>query len=221
MGLGKLVADTTSAAVNDLAIIQVFSDDTNLRRNSLYRKRPKWIARQAPTFKMRDRYEFLGNGEQAIIMSVPSFNDMISPHESVNNTYWQKLNVKLKEPSNREHIKRLIDACFSDLRLFQARNIEIYSYYDDKETLDEIKLILDVVFNGIMAITMFLSFFSLCASVSGNLMDQTKEIGILRSLGCTSRRIKTLFVYEAFVLVSASSFQGLLIGVMVGTTLMA
>lgn len=52
-------------------------------------------------------------------------------------------------------------------------------------------------------------------------MDQTKEIGILRSLGCTSRRIKTLFVYEAFILVSASSFQGLLIGLVVGTTLMA
>ena len=82
-------------------------------------------------------------------------------------------------------------------------------------------MILDVVFNGIMVITMFLSFFSLCSSVSGNLMDQTKEIGILRSLGCTSRRIKTLFVYEAFILVSASSFQGLLIGLVVGTTLMA
>lgn len=118
MGLGKLVADTTSAAVNDLAIIQVFSDDVKRRRNTLYRKRPKWIARQSPTFKMRDRAEFLGSSQQAIIMSVPSFNDMISPHESLNNTYWQKLNVKLKDPSNSEHIKRLVDACFSDLRLF-------------------------------------------------------------------------------------------------------
>ena len=118
MGLGKLVADTTSAAVNDLAIIQVFSDDAKRRRNALYRKRPKWIARQSPTFAMRDRVEFLGSGQQAIIMSVPSFNDMISPHESLNNTYWQKLNVKLKDPSNSEHIKRLVDACFSDLRLF-------------------------------------------------------------------------------------------------------
>lgn len=77
-----------------------------------------------------------------------------------------------------------------------------------------------MVFSGILLITMFLSFFSLCSSVSGNLMGQTKEIGILRSLGCSERRVTMLFIYEAFILVAASSFSGLIIGLTVGTTLM-
>ena len=174
-----------------------------------------------PTFKMRDRQEFLSESQQAVIMSLPSFNDIISPHESLNNTFWQKLNIKLKEPSNKAHLKRFLDACYREFRMHQAKNIKLYSYFDDKDTLDEIEFILDAVFNGIMAITMFLSFFALCSSVSGNLMEHAKEIGILRALGITSDRIKLLFVYEAFILVLASSFQGLAIGLTVGTTLMA
>ena len=60
---------------------------------------------------------------------------------------------------------------------------------------------------------MFLCFFSLSSSMSANLYEQTKEIGILRALGFTRFRLILLYVYEAFILVMASS----LLGVMVGT----
>lgn len=113
-----------------MAIIKVFSNNIEVRTNKLYLKRPKWIARQSPTFRMRDRSDLLGGGKQSLIMSVPSFNDMISHHESLDNTYWQKLSVKLKEPSNREHIKKFVNACYKSFRPSQASNIRIYNYYD-------------------------------------------------------------------------------------------
>lgn len=74
--------------------------------------------------------------------------------------------------------------------------------------------ILDTIFNVIIVITMLLCLFSLCASMSANLLDQTKEIGVLRAIGFTRLRIKLLYFYEAFILVIASS----LLGVMIGTT---
>jgi len=55
--------------------------------------------------------------------------------------------------------------------------------------------------------------------MSANLMDQTKEIGILRSMGFTKNRIKILYFYEAFVLVIASCLLGVLIGIIVGYTM--
>jgi len=71
----------------------------------------------------------------------------------------------------------------------------------------------------IISITMFLCFFSLAASMSANLYDQTKEIGILRAMGYTKTRIKLLYFYEAFILVVASCLLGVMIGTIVGITM--
>ena len=51
------------------------------------------------------------------------------------------------------------------------------------------------------------------------MLDQSKEIGIIRSMGFTKLRIKVLYFYEAFVLVAASCLLGVMIGTIVGFTL--
>ncbi len=79
--------------------------------------------------------------------------------------------------------------------------------------------ILNMIFNVIIAITMFLCFFSLSSSMTANLYEQTKEIGILRAIGLTKMRITLLYIYESFLLVMASSLLGILIGTMVGFTM--
>jgi len=97
--------------------------------------------------------------------------------------------------------------------------VQIFNFLDSTETLDTVSDILDAIFSVIIAITMFLCFFSLCSSMSANLLDQTKEIGVLRAMGFTKKRIKLLYFYEAFVLVMASSLLGVMIGTIVGFTM--
>ena len=79
--------------------------------------------------------------------------------------------------------------------------------------------ILDIIFNIIISITMFLCFFSLASSMSANLFEQTKEIGILRAMGYTRRRIQFVYFMEAFILVMASCICGLMIGTTVSVTM--
>lgn len=55
--------------------------------------------------------------------------------------------------------------------------------------------------------------------MSANLMNQSKEIGVLRSIGVTKTRIKCLFFYEAFVLVLSSCTLGIFIGTFIGYTM--
>ena len=55
--------------------------------------------------------------------------------------------------------------------------------------------------------------------MSANLYESSKEIGILRSIGVTKKQIQKLFIYEAFTLVMASSMLGILIGILVGFSL--
>lgn len=78
---------------------------------------------------------------------------------------------------------------------------------------------LDLVFYVTIAIMMFLCFFSLQAAMMANLYEQSKEIGVLRSIGLTSYRISTLYFYEALLLVFASCLLGIFIGVLVGFTM--
>lgn len=66
---------------------------------------------------------------------------------------------------------------------------------------------------------MFLSFFALSASMSSNINNQKKEVGVLRSIGVTKCRIRLLYFYEALILVISSSILGVLIGCAVGWTM--
>jgi ABC-type antimicrobial peptide transport system permease subunit len=55
--------------------------------------------------------------------------------------------------------------------------------------------------------------------MTANIMEQSKEIGILRSMGYTKSKIVTLYMFEAFALVLASSILGVFIGTIVGYTM--
>ena len=79
--------------------------------------------------------------------------------------------------------------------------------------------LLDLVFYVVIFIMMFLCFFSLQAAMTANIYQQTKEIGVLRSIGMTSYRISTLYFYEALLLVFSASLLGLMIGAIVGFTM--
>lgn len=55
--------------------------------------------------------------------------------------------------------------------------------------------------------------------MSANIIEQSKEISILRSIGINKNSMIVLYIYEAFVLVFSSSFMGLIIGTLVGFTM--
>lgn len=54
--------------------------------------------------------------------------------------------------------------------------------------------------------------------MTANLLEQAKELGILRAMGFTKNRIIMLYIYEAFILVVSSSLLGVLIGTLIGFT---
>ena len=56
--------------------------------------------------------------------------------------------------------------------------------------------------------------------MSANLYEQKKEVGVLRSMGFSKFRLRLLYFYEALILVISSCFLGVLIGTMVGYTML-
>ena len=78
---------------------------------------------------------------------------------------------------------------------------------------------LDYTFYVVIAIMMFLCFFSLVASMTSNLLEQTKEIGIMRAIGIPKPKIHRLYFYEALVLVLSSCILGVCVGLVVAYTM--
>jgi ABC-type antimicrobial peptide transport system permease subunit len=74
-------------------------------------------------------------------------------------------------------------------------------------------------FNVIIVITMILCFFALTANMSANILNQTKELAVLRAIGVRKHRVVALYFYEAMALVLASSLSGILIGFLVAFTM--
>ena len=106
--------------------------------------------------------------------------------------------------------ERLTDAGFT------RHDFSFNDVIKDFENMDQVQFILQVIFSFVISITMFLCFFSLSASMSANLYQQSKEIGIMRAIGMSKSEVLRIFIYEAFILVISSAVQGIAIGLIIG-----
>ena len=123
------------------------------------------------------------------------------------------LTIQMNDPNDKAMIDEIAKA------LYNASSYTPLISYVEREKTESIQELVDYIFLVTIAIMMFLCFFSLSASMSANLYDQTKEIGILRATGVTKIRIKLLYFYEALVLVFAASLMGVLTGLIVSWTM--
>jgi hypothetical protein len=172
IGIGQFIAESTSTDPEDFTqniFIQsyVLGGD---KPNKYYLKRPAFTMKQAPYFGMKDRRGGKG-GTASVVMNVPSFNRMMSNTKSLNETVWETLLIKMRDPKNTEHIQQVIETMKLVMSEDQLAGITFQNHFDDSDTDEMVNRILDWIFNVIIAITMFLCFFSLCSSMSANLYD--------------------------------------------------
>jgi ABC-type antimicrobial peptide transport system permease subunit len=175
-----------------------------------YKVKTKFILDSAPALKMGKR---VLSKNINIVISIPDAQNYIDygRQTAAYNLMFQYWFVKLNPNLTKRQRKDLIDS-------FRAYGY-LQTIDEAEDQLEEVRNILDVIFNIIIALSMFLCLFSLISSTSANMMEQTKEIGVLRAIGYTKYMIKRLYFYETFVLVFASSWLGIMVGTFVGWTM--
>ena len=146
-------------------------------------------------------------------MQIPYFSYLIEQH--IDGVRYMNLAIQMKDPDDYE----TIDALCAELSVSYDSRYFVYNKHVFDSIVNNIRSIVDKVFDGLILITMSLCFFSLSASMSSNLFEQKKEIGVLRAIGFTKCRVRLLYFYESLVLVLTSCTLGLLIGTAVGYTM--
>ena len=129
-----------------------------------------------------------------------------------------ELVVKMKD--SKDFVQTNLVANALNEAVEECENVFIVKHVnDDDKVIDLIKTAVNVTFNVIIAITMFLCFFALSSNMAANLMDQEKEIGVLRATGMNKCRVRLLFFYEALTMVFAACVLGVIVGLIVGYTM--
>ena len=125
--------------------------------------------------------------------------------ESIEDLWMWRLFITLKPnvvSSEKKLVKKALKPLVDD----------IWDYDNFDKLISNSVDMLDLIFSANTYMALFLCLFSLIASMSTNIVEQTKEIGILRSLGLTKFEINKVYVYEALVLILSSSLIGMMMG---------
>ena len=113
-----------------------------------------------------------------------------------------------------DHIKSAMKNLASSSTYLQY----VVDYRDFLQIIHQANIAMSFFFGFTVIVAMAISFFSLMSSMYTNIYEQSKEIGILRAIGIPYGWMQRIYIYEAFILVLASSLMGMMIGIGVGWT---
>ncbi|KAL4454907.1 hypothetical protein ABPG74_006289 [Tetrahymena malaccensis] len=152
---------------------------------------------------------------QNIAISLPQYMNIIGDLiDSSDDIPMQKLLFKFHDSCRQQ----LYDTLTQEINM-QRLEATVWDYNDTLSTTLQQKKLINIIFTVICVIVMILSFFSLVSSMTANILEQTKEIAVLRAVGITTFRMKTIYFFEAFTLVFSSCIIGTVVGVAIGFTM--
>lgn len=130
--------------------------------------------------------------DSGIYIDMALAKDLIKQYNMVNNVKNQKFsysNVYLMV-DDMENVKAVKE-------VLEEMGFSSYSDDEELEYTKKIMLAVQLVLGAIGAISMFVAFFGISNTMVMSVMERTKEIGVMKVLGCELKDIKAMFLYEA------------------------
>eukprot|EP01022_Parablepharisma_sp_SALTPOND_P016897 TRINITY_DN258_c0_g1_i1.p1 TRINITY_DN258_c0_g1~~TRINITY_DN258_c0_g1_i1.p1 ORF type:complete len:1046 (-),score=35.87 TRINITY_DN258_c0_g1_i1:10813-13857(-) len=211
IGVGSFLANELGINAEDPKSTFLLSFE-RLGPDVAYESRAIFLLNSCPALRMSRRLR----SSQAAVMSYPLYLQL-SNATSFTTLAYESVSIKAKGDST-EHYDKLYDELVA-VTANMGANVTVWSYSTQAENIESIKKFLDMVFYIIIGLFMLLFVFSLVSSMTANVLEQVKELAVLRAIGMTKWRGAMLYAYEAFVLVLSSSLIGCIIGMIVGYSL--
>ena len=157
--------------------------------------------------------------DQNILISLPVY-ELIANSSFLYDSSLLSIIVKFFD-NDFEKIKETKSKMYNNFLNFSILNSKIGYHLSDPSSpeLNTITTILNLTFSIIIIIFMALGGFSLFSTMTANILDQIKEIAVLRALGITKCRMFFIYMYESIILILSSSLTGFIIGFVLGESI--
>ncbi|RNF22587.1 permease, family protein [Trypanosoma conorhini] len=202
-----------SKSLSDAALLVIGSITDSVKRsveNVRYAVKPSAVLDAAPQVPMSKYRGMTG----ALLTSFPSLARLSAiDYLSVRSLTLSTVSLRVPNASQVEFVSQKMSSYIRRSRITK------FIIRDDGTTAEYLGIaerMLGFFFTFTQGITMAICCFSLLASMTANVSESTKEIGIYLCIGMTKPQIYRIFIWEAFVVVIASAVLGLIVGVMVG-----
>ena len=105
-----------------------------------------------------------------------------------------------------------IDRTAVNIRESLPENFIVKTWYDLHKTLFSSMKIERVAANIVLSLIILVAAFNIISSLIMLVMEKKREIGILKSMGATSRKIMSIFILEGGIIASIGMVTGTLVG---------
>ncbi|HUR37853.1 MAG TPA: FtsX-like permease family protein [Planctomycetota bacterium] len=117
------------------------------------------------------------------------------------------LDVKFKAGANRGEVRRRIVEA-----LKEKHSLFVYDVDDLKRVSDSVMDNTLVLMNVQVALAIVIGFFGIVNTLLISVMQRTREIGLLRAVGMTTRQVGTMIVIESSFIALVGAVLGILLG---------
>ncbi|AIN97668.1 hypothetical protein LPMP_201740 [Leishmania panamensis] len=188
--------------------------NVRLRKQTVSRTtvRPLATLDLAPAISM-SKYS-TGRGD--LVVSIPGlFRQLNVSRMSVLSGRVGRLRLRVKDPQWFDYLDDLLTRSLFEMgRTATVRNIR-----DVTSNVASAANLLNLFFIITQIMIMLICFFSLMSSMTSNVFDSSKEVGVLLCLGMSHFQVYRVYIWEAFVLVVSSGILGLIVGLIVAYTM--
>lgn len=132
---------------------------------------------------------YIWSRSNSAVVCLPCYGKLRNQLNSLNETSYEQLLIKLRNPESKEDREEMIKAIQQGLGAYYRRMVTIRDYYSNQRALWDIDTLLGLIFLGLASMTLFLCYFQLRSSTHSMLLQDSKQISFLRAMGLTGRQI--------------------------------
>lgn len=173
-------------------------------------------ASSAATHKLRVAGVLSGSGSSGLDSIGSIFIDIRAAEKIIRE--YNAINNKPNKPVEYSEVfvyTDKIDNVKSVQSNLNAAGLSTYSNQDDQEYIKKIMTVVQVVLGAIGAVSMFVAAFGISNTMIMAVYERTKEIGVMKVIGCDISDIKTVFLCEAGLIGFIGGVIGVIISIIV------